>query len=178
MPQQSQPGPYQSIPPPPSSFAHPASPPPGPFINPASPPPGAFGHPASPPPGHIDYPASSFTNNLHPGSPPLHALTPPPLGNTPHHDLHTPQSQYGGGVELHDEEDFDAGDIPLLQRNPSNNSPPIPMPGEYDPVTRDDQSDSNIRYGRIPQRVPRRYKTIKKVELVLTHYTSSQRISH
>jgi len=39
------------------------------------------------------------------------------------------------------------------------------MPGEYDPVTGDDRSESNIRYGRIPQRVPRRYKTIKKVEL-------------
>lgn len=36
----------------------------------------------------------------------------------------------------------------------------------------DDHSDeegpgSNIRYGRIPQRVPRRYKTIKRVELVV-----------
>ena len=39
------------------------------------------------------------------------------------------------------------------------------MPGEYDPPTGDNQSESNIRYGRIPQRVPRRYKTIKKVEL-------------
>jgi chitin synthase len=27
-----------------------------------------------------------------------------------------------------------------------------------------EEEDSNIRYGRIPQRVPRRYKTIKKVE--------------
>ncbi|KIP07919.1 glycosyltransferase family 2 protein [Phlebiopsis gigantea 11061_1 CR5-6] len=39
------------------------------------------------------------------------------------------------------------------------------MPGEYDAATADDRSESNIRYGRIPQRVPRRYKTIKKVEL-------------
>ncbi|KAK7682323.1 Chitin synthase 4 [Cerrena zonata] len=169
MPQHSQPGPYQNIPPPPSSFAHPASPPPGPFINPASPPPGpfinpaspppgAFAHPASPPPGHIDYTPSSFSNTLHPISPPLHAVS-------PHQDLHTPQSQYGHGVDLHDDDDFDTGDIPLLQRNPSSNSPPMPMPGEYDQATADDRSESNIRYGRIPQRVPRRYKTIKKVEL-------------
>ncbi|KZV65081.1 glycosyltransferase family 2 protein [Peniophora sp. CONT] len=34
------------------------------------------------------------------------------------------------------------------------------MPGGYN-----DEEDTNIRYGRIPQRVPRRYKTIKKVEL-------------
>ena len=39
------------------------------------------------------------------------------------------------------------------------------MPGEYDAATADDRSESNIRYGHIPQRVPRRYKTIKKVEL-------------
>ena len=39
------------------------------------------------------------------------------------------------------------------------------MPGGYDDAaTPDDRSESNIRYGRIPQRVPRRYKTIKKVE--------------
>ena len=38
------------------------------------------------------------------------------------------------------------------------------MPGEYDMMD-DAQSESNIRYGSIPQRVPRRYKTIKKVEL-------------
>lgn len=42
----------------------------------------------------------------------------------------------------------------------------VGMPGGYeDAATPDDRSESNIRYGRIPQRVPRRYKTIKKVEL-------------
>lgn len=57
---------------------------------------------------------------------------------------------------------MDAGDMPLLRRD---NSMPRP-PGAYDD-TQDAQSiaDTNIRYGRIPQRVPRRYKTIKKVEL-------------
>jgi chitin synthase len=38
-------------------------------------------------------------------------------------------------------------------------------PGGYNEATSDDRSESNIRYGRIPQRVPRRYKTIKRVEL-------------
>ncbi|CAL1713774.1 unnamed protein product [Somion occarium] len=159
--------PYQNVPPPPSGFIHPASPPPGPFVNPASPPPGPFIHPGSPPPGPGDYMPSSFSNNLHAGSPALHVATPLPQqgGDTGH----SPYSQHAPGFELHDDDqDFDTGDIPLLQRHPSNNSPPMPMPpmpGEYDQATADDRSESNIRYGRIPQRVPRRYKTIKKVEL-------------
>ncbi|KAG6853465.1 Chitin synthase 4 [Blastosporella zonata] len=36
----------------------------------------------------------------------------------------------------------------------------MPIPGAYD-----EDDANNIRYGRIPQRIPRRYKTIKKVEL-------------
>ncbi|TFY80015.1 hypothetical protein EWM64_g4002 [Hericium alpestre] len=40
------------------------------------------------------------------------------------------------------------------------------MPGGYDYANQDEQEqESNIRYGRIPQRVPRRHKTIKRVEL-------------
>lgn len=41
-----------------------------------------------------------------------------------------------------------------------------PIPGAYNGDWNDgDGGDgNNIRYGRIPQRVPRRYKTIKKVE--------------
>ena len=35
----------------------------------------------------------------------------------------------------------------------------------HDYAEGDDRSENNIRYGSIPQRVPRRYKTIKKVEL-------------
>jgi hypothetical protein len=37
----------------------------------------------------------------------------------------------------------------------------VNMPGRYGPL-----DDSNIRYGRIPQRVPRRYKTLKRIECV------------
>jgi len=67
--------------------------------------------------------------------------------------------------DLHDD---DTGDIPLLRRDGSrgsNYSMPH-VPGGYEEsITADNRSETNIRYGRIPQRVPRRYKTIKKVEL-------------
>jgi len=40
------------------------------------------------------------------------------------------------------------------------------IPGAYTPgPPGESEEQTNIRYGRIPQRVPRRYKTIKKVEL-------------
>ncbi|KAF9448778.1 glycosyltransferase family 2 protein [Macrolepiota fuliginosa MF-IS2] len=59
----------------------------------------------------------------------------------------------------------DTGDIPLLRRDPSGGAY-APMPGNYgNEDYNDDSPEVNIRYGRIPQRVPRRYKTIKKVEL-------------
>jgi chitin synthase len=40
------------------------------------------------------------------------------------------------------------------------------MPGSFEDEEDDaqDEMSTNIRYGRIPQRVPRRYKTIKKFE--------------
>lgn len=68
----------------------------------------------------------------------------------------------------------DLGDMPLLQRGPSGYSddrattPGFPggFAGGFDP-TMGDEPESNIRYGRIPQRVPRRYRTIKKVECVM-----------
>lgn len=79
---------------------------------------------------------------------------------------------YGySGYDLNDEHNQDEGDIPLLARGPSSSSVSIhgpPIPGSYED-DRDDMSSiheepSNIRYGRIPQRVPRRYKTVKKFE--------------
>ncbi len=39
------------------------------------------------------------------------------------------------------------------------------MPGQYN-APLDDDANNNIRYGRIPQRVPRRNKTLKRVECV------------
>lgn len=40
------------------------------------------------------------------------------------------------------------------------------MPGQYNNNPPDDDANNNIRYGRIPQRVPRRHKTLKRVECV------------
>jgi chitin synthase len=37
------------------------------------------------------------------------------------------------------------------------------MPGSYEASQEEQEEPTNIRYGRIPQRVPRRYKTMKKV---------------
>ncbi|GJJ15340.1 hypothetical protein Clacol_009616, partial [Clathrus columnatus] len=55
-------------------------------------------------------------------------------------------------------------DIPLLRPHTVT-----PSPSGYDPALHDQEHDEeeevNIRYGRIPQRVPRRNKTIKRVEL-------------
>ena len=69
------------------------------------------------------------------------------------------------------------GDLPLL-RAPSGRSQEsfrMNMPGQYGAPPPD---DSGIRYGRIPQRVPRRNKTLKRVECVLlsippTHHVGS-----
>ncbi|KAI0073004.1 glycosyltransferase family 2 protein [Panus rudis PR-1116 ss-1] len=173
----------------PSALHHPASPPPpshSPFAAPVSPP---------PQPGPASYlpNPNQYSNTLHPGSPPpLHPISPPP--NIPSQSSPQPQpSPYGQGYQLHDEpvaggqghgyqlhddpdqdNDFDTGDIPLLRRDPSSASGGAPMrfPGDYDSASmgtmgkgENDGEESNIRYGRIPQRVPRRYKTIKKVEL-------------
>jgi chitin synthase len=64
---------------------------------------------------------------------------------------------------------LDETDIPLLQRDSSTGSrsslgrqqmPQPTFPGAFD----NDELESNIRYGRIPQRVQRRYKTVKKIE--------------
>lgn len=92
-----------------------------------------------PPPQH----SSPYLN---PGPPPT---TTPSLGySRPGYELHDDNEQEG----------IDTGDIPLLRRDPSQASGyDMPIPGGYD-------EDVNIRYGRIPQRIPRRYKTIKKVE--------------
>ena len=82
---------------------------------------------------------------------------------------------YRSGYDLHDDPDHDTGDMPLLRRDPSSMSTIPRVPGQYDDdmdgtsaVGGDDRSENNVRYGRIPQRVPRRYKTIKKVECVLS----------
>ena len=89
-----------------------------------------------------------------------------------------PQSQFGGDSYNVRDDAMDAGDLPLLQRESAYTGTTIlgsyespytgtTIPGGYEevPDADDAQPETNIRYGRIPQRVPRRYKTLKKVEL-------------
>ncbi|KAJ7647716.1 glycosyltransferase family 2 protein [Roridomyces roridus] len=152
-----------------------------------SPPPGTHFAPSSPPPpmhydpytgGHHFGAASPPPGNQYPPVDPHGAIhSPPPQGT--HDYLATPfqppqpsstplNSDYArnaysladdGPVEQGEDEH---GDMPLLRRDPSTNSGfNMPMPGDY----MEDEAATNIRYGRIPQRVPRRYKTIKRVEL-------------
>jgi len=120
-----------------------ASPPPPPSI--IRPPSTPFAPPPPPPP-----PRPSTASSIYPGS----SAT-----------LYHPANLYD-----HEEHD-DTGESPLLRRHPSEMSfVHIPRKFEEDenaPIITDDaRSDTNVRFGRIPQRVPRRYKTLKKVESV------------
>jgi hypothetical protein len=86
-----------------------------------------------------------------------------------------------------DERDPHLDAAPLLPGPPGGrHSPPhmpSPMPGQYPPRPTStvgyqpgatdselEQGENNIRYGRIPQRIPRRYKTVKKFELFHGNY--------
>ncbi|KAF4621803.1 hypothetical protein D9613_012089 [Agrocybe pediades] len=152
-------------------LADPFEPPRSPFTSP--PPPQQ--HPLYPPQqveqGHAAYrPPTAPAHPLSP--PPTSMMVPPPPSQggfaTPGPSI-TPGSLYPSGYDLHDDvnNDMDAGDMPLLRRDPSSMSSMPQFPGSYDADggADDNRSENNIRYGRIPQRVPRRYKTIKKVEL-------------
>ncbi|KAH8082444.1 glycosyltransferase family 2 protein [Cristinia sonorae] len=138
----------------------PLSDPYAPPLHPNSPPPMDYLNANYPPPGSMLQTANSPT---------LHSITPPPQSMlaspqpSPYSSAGAPS--YAGDMHDDQEGDIDTGDIPLLQRRADGRPGVMSMPGEYDPVTGDSQSENNIRYGRIPQRVPRRYKTIKKVEL-------------
>lgn len=81
--------------------------------------------------------------------------------------------------EPHEEHELDDGDMPLLN-HPSSQSK-LSVPDRYDDG--DDasslgESENNVRYGRIPQRVPRRYKTLKRVEYVSSIIIISFRGNH
>lgn len=86
------------------------------------------------------------------------AVPPPPtLSNQTSTTAFQPYEDLDNGLD-------DMGDLPLL-RAPSGRSQEslsMNMPGQYDPRV----DENNIRYGRIPQRVPRRYKTLKRIECV------------
>ncbi|ESK82202.1 chitin synthase [Moniliophthora roreri MCA 2997] len=163
----------------PGGFASPPPPPPPtqPQYEPYDP---YIPHTTSPPPPP---PSQQFYDP--PYAPAGHLSPPPPPQQDP---FNTPSTLYHRtSYELHDDgpvqhsnnpDDNDGLDMPLLHRNTSSNnamrlpgggggfdfpepSAPLSMPGAYN----SSEDQSNIRYGRIPQRVPRRYKTIKKVEL-------------
>ncbi|KAG2010491.1 chitin synthase, variant 2 [Coprinopsis cinerea AmutBmut pab1-1] len=132
-------------------LAIPTPPPPPPHVIPSASPP-MLTHTPLPPPGHVQF-----------------QVAPPQPPGTP---LSTGYRR--SAYEPDDDGGMDAGDIPLLRRDPASDSsllrPPsaMPVPVNYDdnrsPSTAPEDT-TNIRYGRIPQRVPRRYKTVKKVEL-------------
>ena len=126
--------------------------------------------------------------------PPLPPPGPPPQGayTSPSPDRPASAAQYrqsmydftednnGGGREpqrnyerynYDQEQDAvgDAGEIPLLRHPSSQPSLRGRVPGAFDDSDSTavaSETDSNVRYGRIPQRMPRRYKTLKKVEYV------------
>ena len=67
------------------------------------------------------------------------------------------------GVQPADEEE--PGDIPLLsiRQNYGEDYEEGRVPGAYEPSL-DGATEVNIHYGRIPQRVPRRFKTTKRIQ--------------
>ena len=101
---------------------------------------------------HVDTYGSPYNPNTN--------LSPPRPSRTPHSESYELQDH---GVVERDNDDL--GDMPLLRRD-TRSSAGVHFPGGlYDRTpTEEEENDSNIRYGRIPQRVPRRYKTLKKVE--------------
>jgi len=108
-------------------------------------------------------------------------VTSPPLPQ-PQNDYLNPSSAATGGPRVHYElndpnDGADGGDIPLLRRDGASSVTPVDgssmresyaMPGGFDPTLAPELDENNIRYGHIPQRVPRRYKTKKRYECVLS----------
>jgi len=75
-------------------------------------------------------------------------------------DGHHVGPQFVGGFAPDEEDDEDGGAPPRRGRFGSDVGG-SPMPGGF----LEEGAAPGIRYGRIPQRVPRRYKTLKRVEL-------------
>jgi hypothetical protein len=132
----------------------------------------------SPSPSHPDpYSTSSYSISQPPPPPQLYQqqqphgsftadqslstsdLTVPPLPSLSNQTSTTAFQPYEDDHGLDD-----MGDLPLL-RAPSGRSQEslsMNMPGQYGAPL----DESGIRYGRIPQRVPRRHKTLKRIECV------------
>jgi len=103
-------------------------------------------------------PHGSFTPDQSFSTPDLVAVPPlPSLSNQTSTTAFQPYEDADHGLD-------DMGDLPLL-RAPSGRSQEslsMHMPGQYGAPP----DDIGIRYGRIPQRVPRRHKTLKRIEYV------------
>lgn len=99
-------------------------------------------------------PHDAYGNQYNPGA----TLSPPRPSRTPHAESYELQDH---GVVDND----DIGDMPLLRRD-TRSSAGGHFPGGYERTATEEEDEpaTNIRYGGIPQRVPRRYKTLKKVE--------------
>ncbi|KAH0832307.1 glycosyltransferase family 2 protein [Lanmaoa asiatica] len=95
----------------------------------------------------------------------LGAMYNPHDGQQSHTPGPRPQSQFGRPSYNSHEDEMNAGDILLLQRESPYPRSTIPAGYEDVPDVDNAQTETNNLYGRIPQRVPRRYKTLKKVEL-------------
>ncbi len=102
--------------------------------------------------------------------PPPNVSHPDPFDNPVRQDylnpgFNAPPRPNSSNFSTYDDHDAnnndDLGDIPLLHRD-SSFTPSVP--GGYEASVHPDDEASNIRYGVIPQRVPRRYKTMKRVE--------------
>lgn len=124
--------------------------------------------------------------------PPPTVLPPPPVPPSPFHqpsevrfatpapDDHYLDPRYDPGpspsstrYKLEDEgvvsHDDQTGDIPLLPRHGSGYGGS--MPGGLPEPQVPSEEENYIHYGRIPQRVPRRFKTTKKIQLRTVHLT-------
>jgi len=157
-----------------------STPTPDPFITPNS-----VNYPSLYDP-HVPYgaPSSTALSDRYNSPAPLpgHArVTSPPLPQ-PQNDYLSPSAATGGPrvhYEANEANDgHDGGDIPLLRRDGASSVSPVDgssmretyaMPGGFDPTLLPESDENNIRYGHIPQRVPRRYKTKKRYEYVLSH---------
>ena len=70
-----------------------------------------------------------------------------------------------GHDDIMDEDDVDGQARGRRVKHEADLSDPDYIPGGWDPNLLENGEANGIRYGRIPQRVPRRYKTLKRVEL-------------
>lgn len=138
---------------------------------------GGFTAPPPPPPVIPEHPGSPYMQHHATGDSTTGGFTSPrpPVDDhylDPAYDPHPPtryQLDDDGAIPQDHE---DTGGIPLLARHGSGpGSVQMPMPGGYTEGGQGGNEDDNfIHYGRIPQRVPRRFKTTKKVQCVSFFY--------